>query len=111
MIALLTTITVDTSILIGASGIVTAIGVIIGAFVKAHNQVLKWDSYDKKIADVNKRIDDVDKKLSKFQSEQCMQTYVLEAVLDGLHQLGCNGKTTEASEKLAKFINKQAHDQ
>ena len=102
-------ITIDTSLFIGIAGVITALGVIIGAFVKAHNQVLKWDSYDRKIDDVNERIDDVNERMDKFAKEQCMQTYVLEAVLDGLHQLGCNGKTTEASEKLAKFINKQAH--
>lgn len=75
-----------------------------GAFWKLHKLLSKID-------DVERRNKEVDKKLKDMESEQCMQTYVLEAVLDGLHQLGCNGKTTEASEKLSEFINKKAHNQ
>lgn len=81
----------------------------------AHDQVQKWDDYDRQIAEVKTTIQenqsDTTAKIQQIQAEQCMQTYVLEAVLDGLHQLNCNGKVTEASEALHKHINKQAHGQ
>jgi len=60
-----------------------------------HDQVQKWDEYDKQIKDV---ID-----------EQCMLTYCMLATLDGLKQLGANGRVTEARDKLDKYINESAH--
>ena len=84
--------------------IISAIGVIGGLFFKIHKLLNRFE-------EIEKHNKDVDEKLKGFEAEQCMQTYVLEAVLDGLHQLGCNGKTTEASEKLSKFINQKAHNQ
>lgn len=97
-------IVLNSNTLIGIAGVLTALGVIIGVVRKFNQQIEKWNDYDKSIADVKDEI-------ASLKEEQCMQTYVLEAVLDGLHQLGTNGKTTEASEKLSKFINKKAHDQ
>lgn len=101
--------TIDTTMLLSIAGVVTAITVICSAIAKIferakawNKQVDKWNNYDKEICDIKANI-------QQLREEQCMQTYVLEAVLDGLHQLGCNGKTTQASQTLAKFINKQAH--
>lgn len=78
-----------------------------------HDQMQKWDGYDTQIAEVKSQISDLsletNAKIQQVQAEQCMQTFVLEAVLDGLHQLNCNGKVTEASEKLHEHMNKQAH--
>ena len=51
-----------------------------------------------------------DSDIKSIKEEQCMHTYVLLAILDGLKQQGCNGKVSEAQEKLSKHINKQAHD-
>lgn len=62
-----------------------------------HDKVQKWDDYDGK--------------LQQIQAEQCMLTYCMMATLDGLHQLGCNGKVTEARQELDKFMNKSAHNQ
>jgi len=67
-----------------------------------HDQEQKWDAYDERIEGFNV-------KLQEINAEQCMLTYCMMATLDGLHQLGANGKVTEAREKLDKFINKQAH--
>ena len=96
--------TVSADLIIKVAAIVTAVGVILGAFWKIHQILSKFEK-------LQTHNDDVDKKLKEMEAEQCMQTYVLEAVLDGLHQLGCNGKTTEASNKLSKFINQKAHNQ
>ena len=91
-------------VLLHIVAIISALGVIGGLFFKIHKLLNRFE-------DIEKHNQEVDAKLKDFEAEQCMQTYVLEAVLDGLHQLGCNGKTTEASEKLSKFINQKAHNQ
>lgn len=89
-----------------AAGI-AAIIAIVKYITGAHDQVKKWNEYDKKLTDMQTDYND---KISDIKKEQCMQTYVLMAILDGLKQLNCNGPVTEAQEKLNKFINKQAHD-
>lgn len=105
----------DTAITINELLKIVAVGValwggykVIKEFVEAintrHDQRQKWDSYDTEIAGINT-------KLQELNAEQCMLTYCMMATLDGLHQLGANGKVTEAREKLDKFINKQAHGQ
>lgn len=91
------TVTITPDIIVKFVEVCGAIGAIVVFIIRSYKAMSKWDSYDEKI--------------QALEEEQCMQTYVLEAVLDGLHQLGCNGKTTEASEKLHKFINQKAHNQ
>lgn len=74
------------------------VGVVVSAYkaiTDAHDRAQKWDEYDKQIKDI--------------KDEQCMLTYCMYATLDGLHQLGCNGKVTQAREDLQKYINKSAH--
>lgn len=51
----------------------------------------------------------IDAKLQQISSELCMLSYCTLANLDGLKQQGCNGKVTEAREKLEKHLNQQAH--
>lgn len=68
----------------------------------AHDRAQKWDDAEKADSEINS-------KLQQIQAEQCMLTYCIMATLDGLHQLGCNGKVTEARTELDKFMNKQAH--
>lgn len=116
----------DASVTITINELVKAIGIlvaiwggykvileIVSKINERHDQRQKWDGYDKQIEEVKASIAelsaDTNAKIQQIQAEQCMQTYVLEAVLDGLHQLNCNGKVTVASEKLRKHVNKQAH--
>lgn len=75
---------------------ITAIVAVIRWLNSAHDQKTKYDNYDKDISDI--------------KEEQCMLTYCMLAVLDGLKQQGCNGKVTEARDALDKYINKKAHD-
>lgn len=70
---------------------------IISAINTKHDQMQKWEEYDKQIKSIKK--------------EQCLIIYCMLATLDGLGQLGANGAVTEAKEKLNKHINKQAHDE
>ena len=87
---------------VAAFGIIAAIVAGLGAIatvykgmVDSHDRVQKWDEYDKDI--------------KAIKDEQCMLTYCMMATLDGLKQLGCNGKVTEARDMLDKYMNKQAH--
>ena len=60
-----------------------------------------------------KWLDEEDKQreeIKAIKAEQCEMCYALLACLDGLKQLRCNGKVTDAHEKLSKHLNKQAHD-
>lgn len=97
-----------------ASGI-AAVVALVKYITMAHDQVQKWNGYDQEIKEVKESIKDLKKEnetqMKEFKNEQCMQTYVLQAVLDGLHQLNCNGEVTKASEKLSKYINQKAHGQ
>ena len=60
-----------------------------------HDQMQKWEEYDLQIKDI--------------KSEQEMMTLCMKAVLDGLHQLNCNGEVTKASIKLDEYLNAKAH--
>lgn len=72
------------------------------------------ERYDKAIADLNKKIDenqiDVEAKIQEVRAEQEILTECMYATLDGLHQLGCNGKVTEARAMLDQYLIKRAHD-
>lgn len=78
------------------SSIIIAVGVIFGAIFALFRWYMKQNKQDKDI--------------KQIKEEQCMHTYVLLAILDGLKQQGCNGPVTESMNKLSKHINKQAHD-
>lgn len=95
-------------------GFVKVVKEIIEAINSKHDQEQKWDSYDHEITEVKKSIEDnqaeVTSSIQDIKSEQCMLTFCMMATLDGLHQLGCNGKVTEARDKLDKHLNKAAHN-
>lgn len=89
--------------ILAVMGIIVAIAAFISAsmalykyITDAHDRAQKWDEYDQQIKAV--------------KDEQCMLTYCMMATLDGLNQLGANGKVTEAKNKLDKYINEKAHD-
>lgn len=52
---------------------------------------------------------ETDAKLQEIRAEQEMITMCMRAVLDGLHQLNCNGPVTDASKKLDEYLNAKAH--
>lgn len=51
------------------------------------------------------------KEIQKVKREQTLTMYALRACLDGLHQQGCNGRVTEALNKIDKHLNQAAHDE
>lgn len=100
-------------ILVAIVGGVGAIIAIVRWITSLHDKNQKYDGYDKRIDEVEQKINDThsetEAKLQQMQAEQCMLTYCMMATLDGLHQLGCNGEVTRARSKLDKWMNKQAH--
>lgn len=72
-----------------------AITEIIARINDKHDQIQKWDEYDKQI--------------KAIKEEQCLLTFGMLATLDGLKQLNCNGKVTEARDKIDRHLNKTAH--
>lgn len=70
--------------------------------------------YDKlldRLTILEKRVTDLEHENHSIKKENTLVIYALGACLDGLHQKGCNGKVTEAMNKLSKYINNAAHDQ
>lgn len=51
------------------------------------------------------------KEIKNIKQEQTIIMFALRACLDGLHQQGCNGRVTEALDRIDKHLNKAAHDQ
>lgn len=60
-----------------------------------HDREQKWDDYDKQIKTI--------------KDEQCLMTYCMLAMLDGMEQLGAKESVAEAKEKLSRHINQTAH--
>lgn len=94
------TITIDQllkviGVLVALWGFYKVIIEIIEKINEKHDQVQKWDEYDKQIREI--------------KEEQCMLTWCMLAALEGLIQLGANGEVTEAKDKLRKHLNKSAH--
>ena len=100
------------------SALIIALGVIASALIRFYKWISKPKENEEDIKEITKKQEDDSTAITKKQeedikaikSEQCMHTYVLLAILDGLKQQGCNGPVTEARDRLSKYINKQAHD-
>jgi cell division protein ZapA (FtsZ GTPase activity inhibitor) len=88
--------------IIGAFSVV--LGVIIGSY-KLYDKLL--DRLDR----VEQRVASLEQENRSIKKENTLVIYALGACLDGLHQQGCNGKVTEAIDKISKYINNAAHDQ
>lgn len=110
-------------------GFVKIVNEIIKAITNRHDREKKWDDaassiskereeivkrYDEKLSVLERQIDDnhtdTEAKIQEIRAELYILTECMQGVLDGLHQLNCNGKVTEASEKLDKYLNHRAHD-
>ena len=88
---------IDANTIIMAASLLGAVAVLLGGLFSAYKWYLKQNKQDEDIA--------------KIKEEQCLLTYGILACLDGLEQLGCNHKVTEAKGKFDKYINKKAHEQ
>lgn len=99
---------IDADTIIKAAALVGAVMTIGGIVFGVMKWVLKQGQNDEELTELrNTHEEDV----NALREELCILSYASLATLDGLKQLNCNGKVTEAHEKLSKHINKQAHDQ
>lgn len=93
--------------------LVTSCVAIIVLVVKLVRKYCKFEGYDEQIEDVKKTVEDLrTSSLAQFQTfaaEQTIQTHVLNAVLDGLQQLGCNHTVPKAKAELEEYLIGQAH--
>lgn len=98
--------------LIDSSAIITAGGVLsaIIAFVTVFWKLFKWIDHQKEqdaeIAKIKaERADDN----RAIQDELTLIIYGLQACLQGLREQGCDGPVTGAIDKIDKYINQKAH--
>lgn len=74
--------------------------------LQEREQIVK--RYDARLDELERRIEQnhagTEAKIQEVQSEILILTECMRAVLDGLHQLNCNGKVTEASQKLDAYL-------
>lgn len=69
---------------------------IIKAINDKHDKEVKYENYGKEIKEI--------------KTEQYVLVNSMYAVLDGLHQLKCNGEVTKARNELGQYLNKTSHD-
>ena len=53
--------------------------------------------------------DEVKNEIKEVRQEQGLIMETLQAVLDGMLQLNCNGHVTEQKKKIDSYLNSQAH--
>ena len=116
-------------IIMGIWGFAKVIMEIAKSITERHDREQKWDEmsdsinesreniikkYDYKLVELEKKIDenhaDTEAKLQQIGADMYMHTMVLNAVLDGLIQLNCNGNVTKAKHDLDEYMVKQAYD-
>lgn len=101
---------------------------IIKAITTRHDREQAWDAtaddlrkeqqdnmsqFNKQLEDIkdqqNEIRTDFEAKVQELKAEQLIIVECLRAVLDGLHQQGCNGKVSEAINTLDDYLVERAH--
>jgi len=117
------------ALIVGIWGFIKVVTEIAKAINERHDKEQKWgewevnlqeerdkiyERYDTKLAEMEEKIDhnhaDTEAKIQQTRSELYILTECMAAVLDGLKQLNCNGKVTEAKENLDAYLIKRAHE-
>lgn len=99
---------ISTDTVIEISKFIGALGVIGGVVLAIYKVFQTPKEQEKEIKSIREKHE---KDVNSIREELCVVNFALLAVLDGLKQLNCNGKVTEAHNQLSKHLNKQAHDQ
>ena len=87
-------ITLQTMITI--AGVITALGVIMGAIIRVYNLIVAQERQDMEIKEI--------------KEEQKIMVEAQLACLKGLQEQGCNGPVTEGIAMLEEYLNKKAHE-
>lgn len=98
----------STATLIGALGIIVA-------FLKSAEKYLNRPKENKENMEAfkketEKRMEKIEDEIKGIKKEQYVQTKCLLAIMDGLKQLGANGKVTEANEELSQHLLNAAYE-
>ena len=88
--------------------IIGAASVILGVILSGYKL---YDKLIDRLSELQRRVTALERENHHMKKENTLVIYALGACLDGLHQQGCNGKVTEAMEKISKYINNAAHGQ
>lgn len=122
-------------IIMGLWGFFKVVKELVQSITTRHDREQKWDSmsemeerlvkniqderdkiyekYDGKLEEMESKLDgnhaDTEAKLQEVRAELLIITDCMAAVLDGLHQQGCNGKVSEAREHLDQYMRNRAH--
>lgn len=101
--------TVEISVqgIITASALLAAILALAGYIFRARDWFKKQDAQDSKIEALAKHHED---DMHESREERQLIVYALFGCLNGLQQLGCNSKVTEAAAKVEKYVNQKAHE-
>ena len=116
-------------ILMAVWGFYKVVMEIVGAITARHDKEQKWDEYENNLAEERQKIYDkydgklleleekidsnhaeTEAKIQQTRAELYILTECMAAVLDGLKQLNCNGKVTEAKENLDSYLIRRAHE-
>jgi hypothetical protein len=109
-------------VIVAIWGVCKVAGEIIKAITAKHDKEQRWDAmpgniskeYDKQLSELRKQNEDMrtdfEAKLQEIRAEQYIMVETLRAILDGLHQQGCNGPVTEAMNNLDDYLVKKAHE-
>lgn len=112
----------------GLWGFFKVINEVVKAINARHDKEQEWDQtaitlrkerqddvcqYNKQFAEIQKKQEDIrvefDSRVQEIKAEQFVIVECLRAVLDGLHQQGCNGKVSEALATLDSYLVERAH--
>lgn len=88
--------------------IIGAVSILLGAIIGGYKL---YDKMIDRVCALERRMDQLERELDRVKKEDALVIYALRACLDGLRQKGCNGKVTEAIQRIDKHINKAAHGQ
>lgn len=87
--------TFDVELIKVIAELISALTIICGVIFACYRWYLKQNKQD---ADIK-----------AIKEENALICYALQACLDGLKQLNCNGEVTKAHDKLTKHLNVSAH--
>lgn len=116
------------ALIMGMWAFVKVINEIIKAINARHDREQAWDEtasklkndreeivcqYNAQLADIRNKQQEIrtefDGKVQAIKAEQLIIMECLRAVLDGLHQQGCNGKVSEAIKILDDYLLEKAY--
>ena len=86
------------------SGVLAALGAILGLILKVHKWYLEQEKQSEEIERIK------NEEIAKIKEEDRILCKGLAACLDGLEQLGANSVVTKTKNELNDHLNTQAHE-